>query len=405
MTGVQTCALPIYVAAVKIGETANITITFNEIPSGFIPTDVVTTGGTLSGLTDTADPKIFTGTFTPSTDFEGNASITIAGGAYTDAAGNNGGAGATPAIAIDTLAPTLAITSNDAALKIGETATITFTFSSAPTDFAAGDVTTTGGSLSNLAVTADPKVYTATFTPAADFEGNASISVAGATYTDAAGNAGGAGASPAVSVDTLAPSIAINAIAVDNVINATEHGNALTISGTSSGAQDGQTVTVNLNGNAYTGTVNANAWSVTVPVGDVGTLVDQTIYPVTANVSDLAGNAAAEASRNVRVATSGPVVNINAMAGDDYINAMEYGDELIISGTATDTDGQTLTVHLNGQDYTSVVTAGTWSVTVDAATMGLLADAPYTVTAEVTDTSNNPGDASRSEERSCRERV
>jgi len=88
-------------------------------------------------------------------------------------------------------------------------------------------------------------------------------------------------------------------------------------------------------------------------------------------------------------------VEINAMAGDNFINAVEYGDELVISGTATDTDGQTLTVSLNGQDYTSTVTAGTWSVTVDATTMGALADAPYTVTAEVTDTSNNPGETSR----------
>jgi hypothetical protein len=386
------------VAALKIGETATVTFTFSEDPGATFAWDgaagdVVVSGGTLSAISGTGLTR--TATFTPADDFEGNASITIAAGAYTDAAGNNGGAGATPAIAIDTLAPTLAISSDDAALKIDETATLTFTFSSAPTGFTMDDVVSTGGSLSILAVSADPKVYTATFTPAAGLEESASITVAAGSYTDAAGNTGGAGASPVVSVDTAAPSIAIGNIAVDNVINATEHAGAVVISGTSTGAEDGQTVTVNLNGNAYTGTVNGNAWSVTVAAGDVGALVDQTIYPVTANVSDLAGNAAAEASRNVRIATSGPIVEIYAMAGDDFINASEYGVDLLISGTATDTDGQTLTVSLNGQDYTSTVTAGAWSVTVDAATMGVLADGPYTVSAEVTDTSNNPGDANR----------
>jgi hypothetical protein len=37
-----------------------------------------------------------------------------------------------PSITIDTLAPTVAITSNVATLKVGETATITFTFSEDP---------------------------------------------------------------------------------------------------------------------------------------------------------------------------------------------------------------------------------------------------------------------------------
>ncbi len=383
------------VAAVKISETATVTFTFSEAPSGFAANDVTTTGGSLSNLAATGDAKVYTATFTPTAGFEGNASITLAAGSYTDAAGNNGGAGTTPALAIDTLAPTLAITSNVSAVKIGETATVTFTFSEAPSGFAAGDVVTTGGTLSNLAVTANTKVYTATFTPTSGFEGSASITVASGTYADAAGNNGGAGATPTLAIDTLAPSISIGNIAVDNIINATEHANALTISGATTGAEDGRSVTVNLNGQAYTGTVASNAWSVTVPAGAVGALVDQTVYSATANVSDLAGNAAAQASRDVRVATSGPVVSINSMAGDDYINALEYGDELIISGTASGADGRTLTVHLNGQTYTSPVTAGTWSVMVDATTMAAFADGAYPVTAEVTDDSNNPGDASR----------
>ena len=102
----------------------------------------------------------------------------------------------------------MAITSNVAAVKAGETATITFTFSEAPTDFAAGDITTTGGTLTGLAVTGDTKVYTATFTPTAGLAaGNASITVAASSYTDAAGNNGGAGTTPTIAIDTLAPTV------------------------------------------------------------------------------------------------------------------------------------------------------------------------------------------------------
>jgi len=200
--------------AVKASETATVTLTFSEAPTGFVADDVITTGGTLSAPVVTADSKVYTATFTPTAGFEGNASITVANGAYTDTAGNAGGAGTTPAIAVDTLAPTLAITSNVPAVKISETAAVTLTFSEAPIGFLPGEVTTTGGTLSDPVVTADSKVYTATFTPTAGSSGNASITVASGAYTDTAGNAGGAGTTPAISIDTLAPTITAQAASV-----------------------------------------------------------------------------------------------------------------------------------------------------------------------------------------------
>lgn len=391
-TLVPTLAITSDVAAVKIGETATITFTFSETPTGFAAGDITTTGGTLSGLAVTGDDKVYTATFTPTAGTaSGNASITVAAGNYTDAAGNAGAAGTTPTIAIDTLAPTLAITSNDAALKIGETANITFTFSEAPIGFDAGDISTSGGNLTGLAVSqTDAKVYTATFTPTADTaSGNASITVAASTFTDAAGNNGDAGVTPAIAIDTLAPTIAINPVTGDNVINASEYTNAVVVSGTATGA-DGQTVTVMLNSQSYTGTVSSGAWSVTVPVGAVGVLTDLTTYPVTANVSDLAGNPAAQASQSVLIAISGPVIQINPIAGDNFINAAENDAAVTISGTVSGANGQTLTLNLNGQSYTSVVTDGAWSVTVDAGTIGALADNNYNVTADVSDSTGNP---------------
>ena len=194
-------------SALKSGETASITFTFSEAPTGFDATDVHTTGGTLGSLSGSGTTR--TATFTPTADTNaGSASISVDAGSYTDAAGNSGGAGTLPAISFDTKAPTLVITSDKSALKSGETASITFTFSEAPTGFDATDVHTTGGTLGSLSGSGTTR--TATFTPTADTNaGSASISVDAGSYTDAAGNSGGAGTLPAISFDTKAPTLVI----------------------------------------------------------------------------------------------------------------------------------------------------------------------------------------------------
>jgi hypothetical protein len=204
-----TLAITSNVGAVKAGQTATITFTFSEDPgASFTDSDLVVSGGTLGAITGTGLTR--TATFTPTAALAtGTASITVAAGAYTDAAGNDGGAGTTPSISIDTLAPTLAITSNVGAVKIGETATITFTFSEDPgASFDASDLTARGGTLG--AITGTGLTRTATFTPTAGLAGGtASITVAAGSYTDAAGNGGAAGGTPAIAIDTLRPTATI----------------------------------------------------------------------------------------------------------------------------------------------------------------------------------------------------
>ncbi|MBB3927098.1 hypothetical protein GGR43_002821 [Sphingobium jiangsuense] len=109
----------------------------------------------------------------------------------TDAAGNASPASAALAIKVDTTAPSVAITSSADTLLGAQTATLTFTFSEAPTGFTESDVTVTGGGISNLAVTpgSDGKVYTATLTPGATQAGNLAVSIAGGAFADTAGNA------------------------------------------------------------------------------------------------------------------------------------------------------------------------------------------------------------------------
>ena len=89
----------------------------------------------------------------------------------------------------DATAPTIAITAaevNSGDTSADATLALTFTTSEATTDFAVGDITVTGGSLSSFAATSST-VYTATFTPTA--AGATTIDVASSTFTDAASNA------------------------------------------------------------------------------------------------------------------------------------------------------------------------------------------------------------------------
>ncbi|WP_288380518.1 Ig-like domain-containing protein [uncultured Massilia sp.] len=196
-------------AALAAGQTATITFTFSEAPAAFSDGAITASGGTLSSLAASADPNIYTAVFTPAANTASVAGqISVAAGAYTDVAGNNGGA-ASVSLGGDTLAPTLSIGTASATLKAGEQTTLTFTFSEAPAGFTQGDVTVTGGSLSGFAVSADPKVYTATFTPIASNTLAASVSVAAGAYADAIGNAGAASNTVAIGGDTQAPSVTI----------------------------------------------------------------------------------------------------------------------------------------------------------------------------------------------------
>ena len=135
----------------------------------------------------TLDRAGTTWTYTPATPLaEGEHVFTVA---VADAAGNLGPASAARSFRVDTTAPSLSISTNKPSLVGAETATITFTFSEAPgSSFSASSLAVSGGSLSPLAASADPRVFTAIFTPAANSSGTAVISVAAGAFSDAAGN-------------------------------------------------------------------------------------------------------------------------------------------------------------------------------------------------------------------------
>ncbi|MCK9284444.1 MAG: Ig-like domain-containing protein, partial [Rhodocyclaceae bacterium] len=259
-------------SALKAGETATLTFTLSEAASDFAVGDVtVSGGGALSNFSGSG--TTYTATFTPTASTTTTATISVAADGFTNAESEANTASLPLSLSIDTAVPTLTITSNVSAVKIGETATVTFTFSEVPVGFVAGDVTTTGGTLSDPAVTADTKVYTATFTPSTNSEGNASITVASGAYTDAAGNTGGAGTTPTISIDTLAPAVTLTGGAYS------ESTGVLSVSGTNFdklGVANGTDVKSQLDWTKFTWDINGDGSTTadkTFAAGDISSAI------------------------------------------------------------------------------------------------------------------------------------
>ncbi|HCM9192379.1 TPA: Ig-like domain-containing protein [Enterobacter cloacae subsp. dissolvens] len=319
---------------------------------------------------------------------DGDASVQVS---VTNVNGN--AASSAQEFSVDTTAPTVAINtiSNDNMLNAAEAAQ-DLTLSGTSTAEAGQTVTVTfNGNQYTAQVQADGS-WTLDV-PAADMAGIADGSAAvTASVSDKAGNPASAGSS--VLVDTTVPQISFNIVAGDDVVNIAEHGQALIVSGKVTGAQAGDVITLSLNGKDYTAMLDASgSWSVGVPATDVGALAngDQTI---SATLTDKAGNSTT-ATHEFDVSLTAPVVAINTLAVDDVINATEKGQDLLVSGTSNQPDGTTITVTLNGINYTATTDAsGNWSVTVPVAHVSALGEANYSVTASVTDAAGNSANTS-----------
>ena len=256
---------------------------------------------------------------------------------------------------------------------------------------------------SALTVTVNGKIYAATVLadgtwtaaiPAADVgalsAGTITVTVDGQS---AAGNP--VSISHDVKVDLAAVAISINPIASDDVINAAEKGADLVLSGSTTNVEENQTVTITFGGKLYTATVDASGnWTATVPSADLGGLKDGDAS-VQVSVTNVNGNSAS-AGREYSVDATAPTVSIEIVSDNNIINAAEAQQDLVVNGVSNAEAGQTVTVTLNGVDYTTTVQAnGSWSVTVPSADIGAITDGDYTITAAVADKAGNPASADR----------
>ncbi|EPF4379103.1 BapA-related adhesin SiiEA [Escherichia coli] len=306
---------------------------------------------------------------------------------------NGNTASATHAYSVDATAPTLAINTiaTDDILNAAE---------------AGNPLTISGSSSAEAGQTVTVTLNGVTYSGTVQADGSWSVSVPTAdlsnltasqytviaSVSDKAGNP--ASTTHGLAVDLTVPVLTINTVSGDDIINAAEHGQALVISGSSTGGEAGDVITVTLNSKTYTTTLDASGnWSVGVPAADV-TALGSGPQTITATITDIAGNSD-DASRTVTVNLTAPTIGINTIASDDVINATEKGADLQITGTSNQPAGTTITVTLNGQNYTATTdSSGNWSATVPASAVSALGEANYTVTANVTDSAGNSNSAS-----------
>jgi ribosomal 50S subunit-recycling heat shock protein len=217
------------------------------------------------------------------------------------------------------------------------------------------------------------------------------------TATSASGATGSSNIQ--ATVDTVAPTLTIDLVAGDDIINTAELLQPITLTGTASVSDSGQNVKVSLivGGVTYEGTVDSDGkWSIPLP-NDALTALGNGPHTITATLTDVAGNVTT--INHTFTIEAGvdftPTLTINTVSGDDYINATEKGEDLVISGTSTKLEeGREVTVSFNGKTYLAVVdTDGNWTTTVPAADLAGLSDGQATITANATSAAGNPASA------------
>ena len=188
--------------------TATVTFAFSEAPAIFSLADTSAVGGSLSNLQQVSATQ-YTATFTGATNTDiSNASVSVSAGSWQESNGNPGGGGST-SFTVDTVTPTVVVTTNNTDVNLAHgTATVTFSFSEAPTTFGLGDTSAVGGILGNLQQVSATQ-YTATFTGATNTDiSNASVSVSAGSWQESNGNPG-SGGSTAFTVDTVTPTVVV----------------------------------------------------------------------------------------------------------------------------------------------------------------------------------------------------
>ena len=222
------------------------------------------------------------------------------------------------------------------------------------------------------------------------------------SHTDTAGNTGSSSDTESYSVNTSAPAApVITGISNDSGANTTDgitNDNTLLISGTAEARSD---VEVFIN-NISIGTTTANRsgnWN----FDHTGTVLADTSAVLTAKATDNAGNTStASANFNLTVDTVNPVPTItldNNITADDIINAAEALGSINISGTVAGevSDGDTVTLTVNGNIFTGAVNSGTFSIAVTGT--DLVTDGDSTIDASIshTDIAGNTGSGSDTE--------
>jgi hypothetical protein len=355
----------------------------------------------------------------PLTDGDFNLSVQV-----SDPAGNNAAA-VTRSFSLDRVAPTVALASDKTALKVGDSANISFTFSENPGnsfqwDGSSGDLLVSGGRLS--AITGTGLTRSAVFTPSANSTAAAQISLADGSFSDSAGNTNADGADSnnrlTMPVDTVLPQV--TAISLGSKTGAQTDAQSEWLNA-------GDTIDVNLVfnkamqvvgvpvvklqiGNAtvdasYASGSGQNTWvmraTITSGLNDnagVALAANALQLPAGASIQDAAGNPAVldfpavVANPLYKVDTTAPTLTLDAVTGDDLVNLADKTAGVALSGSS-DAVGRNISVSWGNQNLTTTVgTDGRWRIEVPT----LPAEGNAAVSVQLSDAAGNASSAQRS---------
>ncbi|CAK13669.1 conserved hypothetical protein [Pseudomonas entomophila L48] len=367
-------------SALKVGETATVTITFSEVVSGFTNADLTVANGTLSAVSSSDGGKTWTATFTPTNNLT-NASnvITLNNAGVTDLAGN-AGAGTTSSAnySIDTVRPTATIVVSDSNLAVGETSLVTITFSEAVTGFTNADLSVANGTLSAVSSSDGGITWTATFTPTSNItDATNLITLDNTGVLDLAGNAGtGTTNSNNYAIDTQRPTATL--VVADNSLSVGETSLVtITFSEAVTGFTNADLTVANGTLSAVSSSDGGITWTATFTPTSAITDATNVITLDNTGVTDSAGNAGTGStnSNNYAIDTVRPtatlvVADSNLKIGETSLVTVTFSEA--VSG-------------FTNADLT--VANGTLSA-VSSSDGGITWTATFTPTSNITDTTN-----------------
>ncbi len=302
----------------------------------------------------------------------------------TDAVGNT--ASSTQTIRVDTVIDVdfNAVQMGDNIINETEAGQpVTFTGTTNP---GASVIVDLNGNLHDATVAPDGS-WTVTYQPHELPAGTTGITLI-ATATDALGNV--ANTSHVVQLDDSGfVDILDNIIEIDNIVNNVESQDGVVVTGTTF---PGSTVVVEFG--SYTGeaVVDANGnWTIDIPASEIA--AGEYTVNINATATTASGNVSTD-SRTLNVDTLVNTLSADLVAGDDVINAAEYNNGVVVTGTVE--AGSTVLVTIHDTQRTATVDAnGNWTVTFEA---GAFPEADYTTTmvVDVTDGAGNTDTHTRS---------
>jgi len=320
----------------------------------------------------------------------GNIGVTV-----SDAAGNIGNASITVAVNLTpppaTLVTLMPVNGDNIINAADGSAAVTLSGSYANLGLLGGtiSVTVNGISVGSTPVIGDDGNWSINVPNGIFIDGNASVTVT------AVGPGGTASTTSTLLVDRGIPTLTINAFATDDVLNSSETTVSQSISGSASTSEAGRTVNITLNGKNYSAVVQANgSWSTSVPVADLQAL-GQGAQTISATLSDAAGNTGS-ASHTIDVDTVAPLLQIDALLGDNILNALDILLTQTLTGRAPGAEGETIGLYLGDGNpiATGVVNPdGTFSIDLTPQVLGSLTEGPLVFGVRVSDEAGNRTEA------------